>query len=341
MKMFKKVFAVVLCLAMLAGLSMTGTAVMADEAKTVVEGVRWFPCEPGRENDDLWEAECVQEGCGCQRFDDDPEETGNSNFVDTTYGEDGSLTIVRNGNDGQEFYWPRIRTIMSELYPELDITVADTLYFDIEATNAQWNVYLNWNGLNIKLGKEMAVACGMGGDLADSDADAPAGTYKGSINIQDALSTIAAEGSTESAVNATAVKNLKKTFVPQVNIFYVGGTDGSVKINSLYISTADDAEGAKCEYLDMGTLYGDEYYELAEEPIDDNTDDSDNTAGDVEEDPQVPTEDEDDKKDEGKNDDKNSGSNMGWLIWGGVGLLLVVVVAVVVVVVIIIIKKKK
>lgn len=338
MKMFKKVFAVVVCIAMLASTSMMSMAVSAEDAKTVVDGIRWFPCEEGRENDEIWEVECVKEGCLCQRFTDVPEETGNTNFLDTTYGEDGSLTITHNGVSGTDLYWPRIRTLSLEGYPELDITTANTLYFDFVAhENTSWNILLNFNGMSIKLSKVIADACGVSG-VANSDADGAAGTYVGSVNLQDAIAEIAAESGTESSTFAAAIQNMSKTFVPQVSIFCVGVEGASITMNSLFISSADDTEGANCDYLDMGLIYGDEYYELAAGDDDASSDDAssdDASSDDADTSATTTTAAEKDKNDSSKTDDGEGGSSVIVIV---AVILAVVVVAVVVVIVV---KKKK
>ncbi len=267
MKHMSKLLAVLCALVLLTGVWTSALPAHAEEAKTVVDGVRWFPCEPGRENDELWEVECEQYFCLCQRFTDKAAETGYFNFLDTTYNADGSLTITRNGADGNEYYWPRIRTLMLESYPQLDWKAANTLYFDFTAQEGtQWNIALNLNGMMIKLSKVIADACGVMG-VVNSDYDAPAGRYQGSINLQDALASIAAEGGTESSVYAKAIANMQMTFVPQITVFCVGYVGSSITINELFISTADDTTGANCDFADMGMIFGDDYYEIGNDPI--------------------------------------------------------------------------
>ncbi len=359
MKMFKKVLAIVACLMLV--MSCCAMTASADEAKTVVDGVRWFPCDAGRENDPIWEAECFKENCLCQGFDKTPEETGYSNFVDTVYGEDGSLTITRNGNDGDEFYWPRIRTVMLDNYPEMDWTVANTLHYDITASEGtKWNVYVAVNGVTIKLGREMALATGatVEGDFNNSDDDAPSGTFTGSLNIQEALDTIAGTSGDPNAASAMAIRNMGTTFIPQVQIFCIGGNGASVTVNKLLMSTADDVDGANCDFLTMGLIYGDEYYELMNDQDTTAPDNGDAEGGDVEGDTAgdaegneteattKPTEKEeaasdDDAATEGEDategdtaEDEEKGSVLPIII------IIVVVVVVAVVVVIVIMKKK-
>ncbi len=59
MKLTKRILAVIMCLALLAGCSMIGMSVSADEAKESVDGIRWFPADMSRNNgfDDIWEVE--------------------------------------------------------------------------------------------------------------------------------------------------------------------------------------------------------------------------------------------------------------------------------------------
>lgn len=343
MKMFKKVFAVVLCVALFATLAVSGMAVSAEEI-TKVDGVRWFPCPVERQNDDAWEVECVKDGCLCQRFTETAEDTGNSNFLDTVYGEDGSLTITRNGNDQTEGnYWPRIRTISLETSPELDLTVANTLYFNFDvAEGTQWNFMLSVNGINVKLSKAISDAAGFAG-VANSDADGVSGHFEGKIDLQAAFEEISKEVGTESAVNAMAIMNMGKTFIPQVAVFCVGPVGASLTLNELFISTADDATGANCRFVDMGVLtgLGDEYYDLEEEePVEDEPVDEpvDEPADEPVEDEPVEDEPvEEDKKDDNKKDDAaDNGGDMTWL-WI---VLAVVAVAVVAAVVVIVMKKK-
>ncbi len=266
MNMMKKVFAVVLCIALFASLSAVSMMVSAEEI-TVVDGVRWFPVPENRQNDDAWEVECVKEGCLCQRFTETAEETGNANFLDTVWDANGGLTITRNGNDATEGnYWPRIRTISLETSPELDLKVANTFYFDFTAAEGtQWNLMLSINGMNVKLSKVVSDAAGVPGPTT-SDEDGIAGSFKGSINIQDALAEIAKETNTESSVNATALLNMKKTFVPQIAVFCVGPVGATMTINEMFISTPEDTTGEKTTLVDMGLLtgLGEEWYLMNE-----------------------------------------------------------------------------
>ncbi len=267
----KRIVSILLSLALCVALSATAATpslVYADIDEPA--GIRWFPVPDNRRYDDMWEVECMKDGCLCQRFDETAEDTGRSNFLDTVYGEDGSLTITRNGNDlTSGIYWPRIRTISLETAPAFDMKTADTVYFDFTAApGTTWNIMLSINGLNIKLSKIISDAVGVSG-VANSDADGAAGTYKGSFNYQEALTEIAAESGTESSVNAMALKHIKKTFVPQLSIFCVGQVGASVTIREFYISTAEDTVGKNCTFADMGLLtgLGDEWYGYEEDPF--------------------------------------------------------------------------
>ncbi len=252
MATFKRLVVCFLCFAVLtAGLTLSVCAV---ETKEVLQGARWFPCEEGCENDDLWEVQYTDaDYC---RFDDDPDEVGGEHFLETSYTEDGALVLRRTGADGKgDVYWPNVRTLQLDNYPAMDLTVANTLYFDIEAVDCSWNLVLSVNGMNVKFSKAIAEACGVSG-VVNSDADAPAGVYKGSLNLQDAYAAVAAESGTECCTNALAMQNMgANTFVPQVTIFCVGGTTGSLTINELFISTPEDTTGANCDFMRLGLIF--------------------------------------------------------------------------------------
>ncbi len=365
MNMFKKVLAVVLSVLVIASFASIGMTASAEE--TTINGIRWFPVPENRQNDDAWEVECWAEGCLCQRFTETAESNGYTNFLDTEYTENGGLTISRNETEiimnDQDYtanFWPRIRTISLETSPEFDMKTADTFYFDFVAhEGTSWNVLLSINGIGIKLSKAISDAAGVSG-VANSDADGAPGAYKGSFSIQAAIEEISKESGTESGTNAVALKNMKKTFVPQLAIFCVGPTTASLTINEMFISTADDTTGANCSFVDMGLLtgYGDEWYELQEEEGAENTDGDETETPDAgnepaspdegpagEDTPAVDAETDDDKKDDDKKDDKedkgdkNGGGN-GGLIVVLVILGVVAVLAVVAVVVIVVLKKK-
>ena len=298
MKLLKSIGALALSVAVLASaVCMTASAEILEDGS--VEGVRWFPVPENRQNDEAWEVECIADGCLCQRFTDEAE-TGNRSYLDTTYTAEGGLTLSRNDAtiimgdvDYTERYWPRIRTLSLETSPALDLKVADTLYFDVEVPEgSQWNISMAVNGIVISLARFMATECGIA--LPDGP-DAGPGHYKGSLNIQETIEAIAADPSHLDNTNAMAFKNMKKTFVPQLQIYCVGPQTASLTVNELFISTADDTAGEKCTFVDMGLLsgFGDEYYELdieedepaddpaddpADEPADDSAEESDTTT---------------------------------------------------------------
>lgn len=280
MKMFKKVLAVAFCLMMLAGLMSVGMIASAveDEAEAAtteettgaveeievpgavlsdgpdsVEAVRWFPAHPSRYNDYLWEVEFEKDGCQCQSFLWDPEIA----YLDITYNEDNSVTFKRNAN-GDDFYWPRIRTFTSEDYPLIDMTKANTLYFDFVVEDGYCNVQIQQIDMFVKLSASIAKACGVSG-VADSNGDLPAGHYKGSINLLDALDDLAAESGTDSQVWAKFYKEAIENgtaFVPSLSIYVVGNKEtASVTMNSLYISTPEDTNGDLCTYADAAMAF--------------------------------------------------------------------------------------
>ncbi len=257
----KRIMALLLSAVLMMSFVALGAAVSAEPA-TVVDGVRWFPCEPGREYDELWEVECEQYNCVCQPLYYDESDMGFASFLDIAYDENGAMTVTRNGNDGNEYYWPRVRTLgLREFYPLMNLHTANTLYFDFTAhENTQWNIMLEINGYTVKLSQVIAAACGVY-DVANSDADGPTGHFAGSLNLQDALATIAAEGSTESAANAQALLRETDTFVPQLQVFCIGPVGASITLREMYISTEEDVTGDLCEYADLGMVFGDEIYE--------------------------------------------------------------------------------
>ncbi|MGN0172703.1 MAG: hypothetical protein ACI39E_07955 [Acutalibacteraceae bacterium] len=262
MKMAKKVLSVILCLAMLAGFSMMGMAVSADEAKESVEGIRWFPADMERNNgfDDMWEVEAGDNMY--QRFNEaESNPDALDAYLSTEYDANGALTLKRTGADGGDMYWPRIRTLYLENMPAIDLSTANTLYYDFTASE-NWMIDLQFgDGLELKLGKAICAAAGTA-TLGNTDEDGVAGTYKGSLNLVDTIAAIAADSADPHSTQMSALQKMNKTFVPQVAIFVVGTTEASVTMNSLFISSAEDTNGEKCDLMDMGLVYGDDYYEL-------------------------------------------------------------------------------
>ena len=249
------------------------TRVVAAEASTEEtdqkEGVRWFPVPKERQNDDAWEVECEKQVCLCQHFTDTPEITGYSNYLDTVWGEHGELTVTRNGSDGVSgTYWPRVRTVMLSSAPEMDLSVADTLYFNFDVDEGTtWNMMLSFNGFHIKLSKVIADATGKAGTVAHSDLDGGSGHFEGSINLKEVLEELENENGTESSINAAVIRQMDTTYVPQLTVYCVGGVGASLTINELFISTSDDVSGDQTRFVDMGLLTGkgEAYYEEPEE----------------------------------------------------------------------------
>ena len=283
MKTIQKLLALVLCVVVIGCAALPVCAEEDFGMIESVEGVRWFPVPEDRQNDDAWEAECVADGCLCQRFTETADDTGNTNYLDTAYTAEGGLTLTRNdstvilgGVDYTERYWPRIRTLSLETSPALDLKTANTVYFDIEVQEGtEWNLAMSINGMNFSFGKFMAAAGGADIDpMVKEITDAPAGHFKGSVNVTEIIDKLAADPNQYDSVNAQALKNMKKTFVPQVQIYCVGGIGASLTIHELYLSTPEDTAGEKCTFVDMGLLsgIGEEYYEILEDESDEGGD---------------------------------------------------------------------
>ncbi|MBQ9414404.1 MAG: hypothetical protein IJU16_04685 [Clostridia bacterium] len=338
MKMAKKVLAVVMAIAMLAAFSSVSMVVSAEDAKDSVEGIRWFPADMTRNGgyDDMWEVEVAADGgLVCQRFNEaDQNPDAQDALLDTTYDENGALTISRNANGDQDPYWPRIRTLYLENMPAIDLSTANTLYFDFTATES-WMIALDFNGsLELKLAKAICEAAGTA-NLGSTDEDGVAGTYKGSINLNDVINGIATSAADPHKTEMSALQSMKKIFVPMAQIFVVGSRSASMTINSLYISSADDPTGEKCDLMDMGLVYGDDFYDTDDAPA---TDDA--SADDKDEEP---ADDKDDAAENTTTTTKAAANNTGGgvNIWVIVGIVAAVVVVAVVVVIVVTKGKKK
>ncbi len=337
MKMAKKALSVIMCLALLAGCSMIGMSVSADEAKESVDGIRWFPADMSRNNgfDDMWEVEAGDNMY--QRFNEaESNPDALDPYLSTEYDENGALTLKRTDADGKDMYWPRIRTLYLESMPAIDLQTANTLYYDFTASES-WMIDLMFgDGLELKLGKAICAAAGTA-TLGNTDEDGVAGTYKGSININDTIAAIASDSADPHATQMSALQKMNKTFVPQMILFVVGTKDASLTVNSLYISSAEDTNGEKCDLMDMGLIYGDEYYEGA---VAEDSDDPEDNQGE-----------ETDQKDDTAADttDKiTTTTKAGGTAAGGMDtttiiiiVVAVVVVAAIVVIVVVMSKKKK
>ncbi len=348
MKPIRKWFAVIACFALIACAALP---VCAEEDLGMiesVEGLRWFPVPEQRQNDDAWEAECVANGCLCQRFTETAEDTGNTNFLDTAYTAEGGLTLTRNNAkvilgdvDYTERYWPRVRTLSMETAPAFDLRTANTVYFDIEVQEGtEWNLSLSINGMNFGIGKFMAAAGGADIDpMVKEIADAPAGRFKGSVNVTEILDKLAADPNQYDSVNAQALINMKKTFVPQVQIYCVGGIGASLTVHELYMSTPEDTAGENCTFVDMGLLtgIGEEYYDIlsdVDESFTDEDTEGEDTVGTVNDESDEPN---DAASTDGEQSEKSGEFAFPWVTV----ILIAAVVAIAAAVVVIVVLKKK
>ncbi|MBQ4617298.1 MAG: hypothetical protein IJB27_02860 [Clostridia bacterium] len=314
-----KMFAV--CLAML--LAVCPSTVAAESCYEVtdpiriekVDGVKWFPIPEKKQYDDAWEVQCVKGSNGFQRYDDDLQETGYRNFLDTEYGENGSLTLTRNGNDETEgVYGSSIRTLWFDEGVELDIKTADTLYFDFDVQEGtQWRVTLRFEDVLVNLTKVIADAAGCN-TVTDSDGDGPSGHFSGTVNLQTALRNIAAEMGTESAQAAAVVLNKEKTYVPGLQIACIGEVGASLTLNRMHISTADDTSGDRCRFVDFNLLLGEEPYVYVPNNVDGDETEPENN------DP-VSTEPSKAEQETPTNDDASTKSAIGLSIGGAVLLM--------------------
>jgi hypothetical protein len=330
MKMAKKVLAIVMAVAVFASFSVMGMTVSAEQ-KDTVEGIRWFPANMDRDNgfDDMWEVECGDNTY--QRFNEAESNADAAEpYLSTEYAADGSLTLARTGADGNSNYWPRIRTLYLENSPAIDLSTANTLYYDFEA-NSGWMIDLIFSGMELKLGQAICAAEGTA-TLGSTDEDGVAGTYKGSINLNDVIEQVAANSSDPHSTEMQALKNMKKAFVPQAVIFVVGDTSATLTINSLYISSEDDVNGDNCDLMDMGLVYGDEYYDVAADTGDDTSADAEPSDDDADATTTVAATTTTTKA--------AATSASTFPVWAIVVIAIVVVVVVVVVVVIVVSKKK-
>lgn len=274
MKPIEKPIRVLLC--MMVCILFFQVPLTARSEGTAIEGIRWFPVLQEKQFDAAWEVECIRDGCVCRPFYRSAEDMDYPGFLDIAYTAEGGLTITRNGNDlldggdyGAEntLYWPRIRTAFSDTFPEIDLRTANTLYFDFTAAQGtSWNILLDINGYGIRLSKVIAEAVGVSG-VETSDSDAPSGTYKGSINLQQAIDELCKEEATLSALSARSLKEAEHTVLPRVEIFCVGPVGASITIHELFLSTAQDTVGAKCAFADMGLLSGkgESYYQTTDD----------------------------------------------------------------------------
>ncbi len=250
--MMKRWISAALCIALL--ISMFSIPVCAQNDALVVDGIRWSPCQAGKENDEIWEVQSGKDPMVFQNFENG---TDHQNYLNTAYDENGALILTRSGADGEEVYAPCVRTVATVM-PKMDWHTADTLYFNVDALYCSWNLYFSISNTTVKLGHALAETTGnLVDDGGNSDDDAPAGGYVGSINIIDTLNAIAKEN-TDSADAAKAILEMSTTVVPQITIVYNGTTDGSLTIKDLFMSTAADTEGTACDFLTMDFINGED-----------------------------------------------------------------------------------
>ncbi len=216
------------------------------EIPDTLNAVQWFPCREGYEQDDLWEVQSFHDEDGttlAQRFTETAEDTGYTNYLDTTRHTDGSLTVIRNGADGETgVYTPYVRTLLFENVPYWNMDRGNTLHFDFEAT-AGWSISLSF-ALEHTIVLDEAIAQACGAEL--SDGVGAAGRYKGSLNLSETLCAMAAQNEAASAV--LAMENIP---VPQLTIHCIGDVGSALTMRKWLISTPDDSEGEYCFFVCM------------------------------------------------------------------------------------------
>lgn len=217
-----------------------------------LDAVQWFPCREGFENDDLWEVQCFHDGDTtlAQRFTETAEDTGNTNYLDTVYNADGSLTVTRNGADGEAgIYTPYVRTLLFEHVPYWNADIGNTLHFDFEAT-AGWSITLSFaTQYTIVLDGTIAQACGV--ELTNGVG--AAGRYTGTLNMPETLRAIAQTNNACSEA-ASAVLTMEQIPVPQLTIYCVGDVGSSVTMHKWLISSPEDPQGENCYFACMALM---------------------------------------------------------------------------------------
>ncbi|MBQ9414405.1 MAG: hypothetical protein IJU16_04690 [Clostridia bacterium] len=266
MRILKSTFALMLAAALLMSLLVSALPVAAEA--DLETGARWFPArmEINGGYDDMWEVVCGESMF--QRFNEaETNEDAADAWLDTTYDANGALTITRNGKDEKEgVFWPKVRTLYLESMPSIDFEKTNLLYYDFTATE-NWAIDLIFNGsLELRLTKAICEAAGTA-TLASTADDGVAGTYRGSIDLNEAIAAIAADSADPFCTQAQALQSMKKLFLPQMNLFVVGNVGASMTVNKLYIASEADPEGEQCAYVALDLIYG-ETEEPGEEPAD-------------------------------------------------------------------------
>lgn len=336
MKIFRRTLSVLMSVAIFVCFATVGlTAYAAPEPTESVDSIRWFPANMERNNgfDDMWEAESENSDV-FQRFNEaDTNPDALKPEISTEYDENGALTVARTGNNPDQaqnaLYWPRVRTIYLENAPSIDLTAANTLYYDFTATE-KWNIDMMFLSGELKLAKAITEA--NGGTVENTDGDGPAGTFKGSINLIDTLNAIAADSGDPHSAEANAiVSSASHSFVPQLIFFVVGSIGASCTINSLYIAPEGTDNPADVPLMDMGLVYGDSVYE--EEPEEEETTAPEEGSGEETEAQATQT-----KAPTTAASGENGGNNNNVLLIVGIVALVVIIVAIVVSIVV---SKKK
>lgn len=214
-----------------------------------LDAVQWLPCREGYERDDLWEVQCIHFEDGttfAQRFDETAEDTGNTNYLDTVRNDDGSLTILRNGADGEEgVYAPYIRTLFFDNMPFWNMDVGNTLHFDFEATDG-WSISLSFgNEHTVVLDEAIAKAC----EMTPEDGVVASGRYTGTLNLSETLRTMATHN--EAAAAVLAMENIP---VPHITIYCIGEVESALTMYKWLISTPEDSEGDYCYFACMDVM---------------------------------------------------------------------------------------
>lgn len=241
MKLAKKLFSTLLAAAVLSSAAAMTAAAKPDS------GLSIFPLENNENDLGYWETQMADneyaplnsEGC----------------WVKTTLGDDGSLTMEKTDKSGNDF--PRIRTLLQEDLPYIDMEKNPYLYFDFTAENCSWMIQFNHGQVTVKLAKGIVEATGqgelVGGDnVVAMDKDGPAGHYQGKLDLTKYYSD-------EEVIGLAGQKKLN---APSVAIYIVSPKNGGkLTINNLSIGNDDDsqASGPKLNLLlKNGEAGGDE-----------------------------------------------------------------------------------
>ncbi|MCI8554291.1 MAG: hypothetical protein HFJ80_05025 [Clostridiales bacterium] len=257
MKYAKKALGVLLTVAFLMSAAAMTAAAKPDSGLAII------PLEDHEDDLDYWETQTANdeyaplnsEGC----------------WVKTTLGDDGSLTLEKT-TDSKNNY-PRIRTLIQEDLPEVDLEANPYLYFDFVAESCEWMIQFNHGQNSVKLAKGIVGAVGqdelVGAEgLLSIDKDGPAGHYTGKLNL--------AQYYREE--NITGLAGQTKLNAPNVVVYIVNpSAGGRLTINSLSIGN-DDADQASGPKLNLLLKNGDWDEEDEENEGEDDTTAADSTT---------------------------------------------------------------